>query len=90
MSETHELDKARHAFRKFLQDLHAWQPTCTGLFERDRDVEPFVEVERSGALDCFLRKYPTYERFRDELAEVRRGEQTFFFIQKLWKKACEE
>ena len=88
MSETHELEKARHRFRKFLQDLDACPPTCTGLFERDVDVKAFVEVDRRDALNCFLRENPSYETFRDHLSQVRGSVQKFVFNEKSWKKTC--
>jgi hypothetical protein len=90
MSETHEVERARYKFRKFVQGLDACRATSTELFGRDCDAKPFVAVDRTEALDCFLRKYPAYERLRHQLAEVRRGQQKFFVDQELWKKACEE
>jgi hypothetical protein len=90
MSEIHEREKARYRFRQLLQELFAWQPTCTAPYEGDCDATPFVEVDRADALNCFLRKYPAYERFREELAEVRRSEQKFFLNPELWRKGCED
>ncbi len=90
MSETHELDKAHYEFRKFLQDLHAFPATCTGLYQRDSDVNEFVTIDRADATNCFLRKYPSYEPFRDRLAEVRPGEEKFDFNRELWDTACKE
>jgi hypothetical protein len=88
MSEVYECEKARHRYLKFLQDLDACQPKFTRLFEPDSHVEEFVEVERTEALNCFLRKYPSYERFRDELAKVRRDVRTFLFNPESWKAQC--
>jgi len=90
MFATHEREKARHSFDTFLQNLDACPPSCTRLYEPVLPVEPFVEVDRTDALDCFLRKNPSYERFRDDLAEVRRSVKWFTFNNALWKKLCEE
>lgn len=90
MSETHECEKARHLFRKFLQNLDACQPTCTGLYETDSIVEPFVEVDRAHATDCFLRKNPSLERFRGNISKVRQGINRFTFKTALWNNLCEE
>ncbi len=90
MSETHEREKARHSFRTFLQELDACPPTCTGPNAPDSRVEAFVEVDRSQATDCFLRRNPSYERFRDDLRKVRQGIGRFRFKMALWSGLCEE
>ena len=90
MSETYESEHAKHLFDTFLQNLDACQPSCTGLYNPDLPVEPSVKVDHTDALDCFLRKNPSYERFRNDLAEVRRSVKWFTFNNALWKKLCEE
>jgi hypothetical protein len=79
MSETYEREKAKHLFCQFLRERDAWQPTCTGPNEPDSPAEPFVEVDRAYATDCFLRKNPSYERFWGDLSEVRQGIDKFTF-----------
>ena len=90
MSETHECEKARDKFIKFLQGLDACRPACAGLYEPDCGVEASVHVDRTEALDCFLRSHPSCERFRDALATVRRDVANFLFKKESWKKASED
>jgi hypothetical protein len=88
MSETRELDKVRYEFKEFLKDLHAFPTTSTAPYERDSVDKPFVTVSRAAALNCFLGKHPSYERFRDDLSEVRRDAEKFDFNKEKWDKEC--
>lgn len=90
MSETHECEKARHLFCEFLHELDACQPTCTGLYGTDSLTEDPINVDRADATNCFLRKNPTYERFRGDLSQVRQGIDRFTFKKTLWNSLCEE
>jgi hypothetical protein len=90
MSEIHEREKAKHLFRQFLHELDAFPPACTGPNEPDSRVEEFVTVSKADAIDCFVRKNPSGERFRDDLSEVRQGEDNFTFKTALWNRLCKE
>jgi hypothetical protein len=88
LSERLELDQIKHLFRMFLQNLNACPPSCAGMYEPDLPVEPSVNVDRSDALDCFLRKNPSYERFRDDLTKVHHSVKWFTFNKSLWNSIC--
>jgi hypothetical protein len=79
-----EVQKARDDYLNFLQNLDACKPSCTGLYETDKTVPDFEEVDRMDALNCYLRKNPSQEQFRDELATVRNGVKFFTFITASW------
>lgn len=90
MSDALERQKARSAFLAFLQHLDACPPTWTGLNEPDPTLELPVEVPRAKATDCFLRTHPSWERFRDDLASVRRAQATFTFKKASWHGLYEQ
>ncbi len=90
MSETLKLRKALSEHSKFIDSLFGSPARNTELFDHDLPHKPPVDVEPAEALNCFLRKNPSYERFRKELSEVRDPEMKYSFVEELWNKLREE
>jgi hypothetical protein len=68
MSEKLERDRAIHEFGSLEVRLFATQARMTELGGRDAPINLGVPVKSQEVLDCFLRKNPHFERFRDALA----------------------
>ncbi len=86
MSQTSLLQKAQHEYRQFTRGLSAFRARHVAIGDPDPPVEPFVEVQPSDALDTFLIRHPEYNQFREQLMDVRSGEEKFFFVEERWQE----
>ena len=77
-------EKARHDFPRIRCALVAGRLRWTGLNKPEPPYESSIHVSPSDALDCFLRRDPSYERFRDELAQMCQHVKTFSFKREAW------
>ena len=88
LSEELELQRALSDCGKFLIDMSPPQASRDSIGgEPERPPRRRITVNRSDALDCFLKGNPKFERFRPRLSEVRSEEPTFTFDEAKWNQA---
>ena len=85
MSERLELERARHAYNRFIEEHRACHAKTVVLGETDQPVVPQIDVPKTDVVDRFLRSHPEYEGFREHFMAMHPNQSHFPLAKALWK-----
>jgi len=89
MDERIERHIALGEFHTFVSGLRANQARIGGVGKPDPDIRPGVIVDAPEVLNCFLRKNPEYEPYREDIRNGRDYREIYEFDRDEWKRENE-